>query len=106
MPKLAPDATESEQRIAMAAAHRTVATIYDDHDLPLPALPWNVSKWGDTYAYFEHLEDLDAFASWLDDARRDDSTSETHAHHWVHGSKEDVEIMASYHVKLTADPLP
>lgn len=106
---ITPDSTENEKRIALAAAHRTVATIYDQREspcLPLPKGPWHVGPAANVFAYFEHAEDIDLFADWVDNPSRGDSTSEFHSRYVVAGSKDDIAIEVIYSVHLTPDPLP
>ena len=101
MSTVTPESPENERRIAFAAAHRTVATIYDTRELP--ALHWAVDNYAQAYAFTSDQTDLDEYAGWLDDPHRTDHTDERFDHHSVWGTKEGVSIRVSYIVNFETD---
>ena len=98
--------TEAEVRREMAAAYRTVASLYDNTALPLPQASWNVDSYAAVCGFVRDLDELDAYASFLDFAKRTDFTSEITDSHQVYGEHQGVEIAVHYNAHLTPDPLP
>jgi hypothetical protein len=100
MPTVSTDAPENEIRRAMADVHRTVATIYDNAELPL--LYWSVETNGQAHAYAYDFGQLAPFAEWLDDPEAGHSGTESYDHHWITGLKEGVPIKITYLVEFVA----
>lgn len=107
MPTVTPESSEIEIRRAMADAHRTVATIYGNTELPL--LRWSVEENGQAHAFAYDFDLLSPFIEWLDDPRHGHSGTESYDHHWVTGLKEGVPIKVTYlvdFVSVAAAELP
>lgn len=104
MPTVTPDSPENEIRIARADAHRTVASIYDNRELPL--LHWQVNEFAQAYAFAYEFDQLAPFAEWLDDPQTGHSGTESYDHHWITGLKEGVPIKVTHLVEFTSESTP
>lgn len=107
MSTITPADPEQRQRTELAAAHRTVATIYDNPQLPMPrACFTHIDQFAQVEIFVEFQEDVDAYVKWLEQPVRNDHTTEAHDRHSVRGTREGVTIEVCYIVALTPDPVP
>src|SRR5215469_9525150 len=100
MPTVTPDSPENEIRRAMADAHRTIATIYGNTELPL--LKWEIEDNGQAHAFAYQPELLDPFADWLDDVRRTHNGTDSYDAHYLTGLKEGVPIKLTCLIEFTS----